>query len=208
MLALAVALGSLSDRFPREGRWVSLLLATPLIGLMLVVLLQTKSRSAWLGFLAGLGVLVWSERKRIPRKLVLGLGAGLILIVSGLVAAGLATGQLDRQVLTEAPKSLQYRWQYWVSTVGVLRENLTWWVGLGPGNFASPYLRHKLPEASESISDPHNLFLEVWVTAGLPALVALLAALGLGLRGILGPSRFEPADVPRMRPLRAGSVGW
>jgi hypothetical protein len=205
VLAIAVLAGTLSDRSNREGRWLSALLAAPSIALILLILVQTKSRSAWLGLLAGLGVLAWGERRRIPRKVALGLGIGLVLAILALAAAGLATRQLDRQVLTEAPKSLKYRWQYWVGTVGILQEGLNWWVGLGPGNFAGPYLLHKLPEASESISDPHNLFLEVWATAGLPALIALIAALALALRATLGPSRLDPPDPDDSRP---GKVTW
>ena len=41
------------------------------------------------------------------------------------------------------------------------------WSGVGPANFAMPYLRHKLPQASEEIQDPHNMILEVWATAGI-----------------------------------------
>ncbi len=212
VLAIAVAVGSLSDRTRKEGRWLSALLAAPPIGLILVVLIQTKSRSAWLGLLAGLGVLAWRERRRVPRKLAMGLGIGLVLTVLGLVAVGLATRQLDRQVLTEAPKSLQYRWEYWVGTMGILGEGSTWWVGLGPGNFGGPYLRHKLPQASESVSDPHNLFLEIWATAGLPALIALVVALVLGLREVLGPPRLDRIDareIGRDEPApSSGRVGW
>lgn len=205
VLSLSVLLGVLTDRSNRENRILSALLATPAVGLVLVLLVQTKSRSAWLGLLAGLGVLAWKERSRIPRKFAIGLGFGLVLLVLALTAAGLATGQLDRQVLTEAPKSLKYRWQYWVGTIGILQEDLTWWTGLGPGNFGGPYLRHKLPEASESISDPHNLFLEVWATAGLPALVALIAGLGFGLRNALVPKRLDPPDPDEPEP---GKAAW
>ncbi len=72
-------------------------------------------------------------------------------------------------------------------------EQHAFWRGLGPGNFAGAYLRHKLPEASEEILDPHNMVLEVWTTAGLFAVVALVAALGLGLWAILRPAR-DPVD--------------
>ena len=53
------------------------------------------------------------------------------------------------------------------------------WLGCGPGNFQDVYTQYKLPEASEEVADPHDFLLEVWATAGTPALLALLGALGL-----------------------------
>ena len=43
-------------------------------------------------------------------------------------------------------------------------------LGVGPGNFQQTYPAYKLPQASESVADPHNFLLEVWATAGGPAL--------------------------------------
>ena len=50
------------------------------------------------------------------------------------------------------------------------------WFGCGPGNFQSYYTRYKVPEASETIADPHNFLLEIAATAGLPSLVLFLLA--------------------------------
>ena len=80
------------------------------------------------------------------------------------------------------------------------RPSRTFWSGVGPANFAMPYLRHKLPQASEEIKDPHNMVLEVWATAGALAMLALLAAIGIGLREMLGPPKglvAEPKSVTR-----------
>ncbi len=71
-----------------------------------------------------------------------------------------------------------------------------WW-GVGPGNFGGPYLKYKLPESSEEILDPHNLFLEVWATAGFWALLALWRRAGMGPLGNLWPSRLvEESEGP------------
>ena len=51
------------------------------------------------------------------------------------------------------------------------------WIGCGPGNFQDTYTAYKLPAASEEVTDPHNFLLEVWATAGMPAMLALLAML-------------------------------
>jgi hypothetical protein len=135
-------------------------------------LLLTKSRTALLAMLAG-GVLVglfgriggWKLDWRLPAAV-----CGVLVLV-GLGAV--AVGGLDAQVLSEAPKSVLYRLEYWRSTAAMIGDYPL--LGCGPGNFQDYYTRYKLPQASEIIADPHNVFLEVWATAGTGALVALQA---------------------------------
>ena len=55
-----------------------------------------------------------------------------------------------------------------------------------------------MPEASEVVSDPHNFLLEVWGTAGTPAALALLLAIGL----VTWRSRSRRSE--RYEPHRAG----
>jgi hypothetical protein len=133
-------------------------------------------------------------------------------VVFGLLAAALAAGAWDRLVLTETPKSLLYRFQYWEATATMIADHP--WFGSGPGNFQHYYSAYKLPEASESIADPHNLFFEVAATAGLPALlvfVALLAVLAWqwsrlhGLRAGSRESDARSAAVPDRLPGSPGS---
>ena len=42
-----------------------------------------------------------------------------------LVAAGLATGRLDREVLTQSTMSMRYRWEYWQGAWGVITGGAT-----------------------------------------------------------------------------------
>ena len=142
-------------------------------------LLLTKSRTAWVGLAAGALVLVGNDlggwlRQR-PRQAALAGGIPLLL-----VAAVLATGGLDREVLTEAPKSLVYRLEYWQGTLGVIRDRPL--AGTGPGNFRQHYLAHKLEHSSEEIADPHNFVLEATATGGLLGLGGLAASAVLLLR--------------------------
>ncbi len=166
-------------------------MALPFLVLILAVLLMTKSRSASLGLVVAMAVFL--VRERASRRFMLRGGAVLVLGLLGLAGAAFLARQLDWKVVSEAPKSLTYRLEYWRGTWGVLTESpRAFWRGLGPGNFAGPYLRHKLPQSSEEIADPHDLVLEVWAIAGLPAAVALVAALLWGLRETLG----RPKPVP------------
>lgn len=137
-------------------------------------LLLTKGRSAYLAIGAGVVLLPWCGQRTVGgswRKLALIALAALVLL-GGLAAWA---GGLDAKVLSEASKSLGYRAQYWQATLAMIARHP--WIGVGPGNFQDYYTQFKLAEASEEIRDPHNFVLEVWSTAGVFALVALLAAL-------------------------------
>ena len=184
------------------------LLAIPILA-VLICLVMTKSRSAYIGLAVGVVVLAWRERKRVPgRTLVIG-GLASLLVIGALTVAGLATGRLDRQVLTQAGKSFSYRTQYWTGAWRAINANQrAFWRGYGPGNFAAPYVLHKLPEASEDIKDPHNFILEVWAISGLAALLPLVAAVVLLLWNGFGPPRVvrdgttsaEPSTLPPASP--------
>ncbi len=118
---------------------------------------------------------------------IFGAGTGAIVLLVGLVAW---RGGLDLEVITEAPKSLRYRLEYWVATLQMLADHP--WFGVGPGNFRSVYLSYKLPSSSEEIADPHNMVLEAWSSGGVLSLAGLLVLAGTGLfalgKGLLNSS--------------------
>jgi hypothetical protein len=215
VVLLGIGIQNLLRRDLPGSRWVALGMAAP-VGLgILVCLLLTKSVSALVSLVAGVGVLAWQARRRgAPLRVLLLSGLAGLVVVVGLVTAALATGRLDRHVLAQARRSMRYRWEYWQGAWGVitggardLRDIVSspfLWSGVGPGSFGGPYLLHKLPAASEEILDPHNLFLEIWATAGLWALLALAAAVGLVLCSLLpvGGADHRPERDPSSTPSR------
>ena len=136
-------------------------------------LLLTKSRTAWVGCLCGIGVYVTLHAR--SAKTIFRSTAWLLAVGGLVVAAGTMTGVLDREVVLESPKSLQYRLFYWMGASGVIRESPLW--GVGPGNFRQAYLRHKVPESSEDILDPHNIFFDTWATLGIVGIAGLMIML-------------------------------
>jgi hypothetical protein len=170
----------------------ALLVPGVLLALVAACLLLTKSRTAFVGTATGLvwwGAVSWAARHRRargmegaarregPTWLPAAIGGALLAGLVALVAWG---GGLDREVWSESPRSLRFRLQYWLATASLLRERPLF--GAGPGNFRQAYLAHKLPEASEEIADPHDLFLDVWANGGLVALGGLGVLLAWGLR--------------------------
>lgn len=165
---------------PREqasGAWRTAGVAGAAMAAIGFALVLTKSRTALIA--VGVGILLLALSRwpvaRLQRYRWQISGAAALAAV--LLAVALATGVWDRQVVTETPKSLLYRFEYWRATAAMIADHP--WFGCGVGNFQHAYAGYKLPEASESIADPHNLFFEVAATLGLPALLVLVALLAV-----------------------------
>jgi hypothetical protein len=179
-VCLLLAIGEVLLRRQHGTSWNSLMPLFVAIVLMAWCLLLTKSRTAFLGTAVGLSLLLLSQirlsvgMRRLLWPVVLSCGAVAIAMI-----ALLALGGLDKQVLSEAPKSLSYRFQYWQATARLIRDHA--WLGVGPGNFRQHYLKYKLPVASEEIADPHNLFFDVMATGGVASGIGLLLFLSLAL---------------------------
>jgi hypothetical protein len=87
------------------------------------------------------------------------------------------------------------------------RRNLLWqlaselilahpWLGVGPQHFA-----HEGATLSWG-AHPHNFLFQIGAEWGLPALLCLLVAIGLGTRGLLrAGARIAPADAPNQQTL-------
>ena len=147
-----------------------------LIGFCLVL---TKSRTAWLGFLVGVSLLSllqsrWHPllRKKVLRKKVLVLSGAGVVVACVLL---LLSGSLDAEVLSESPKSLRYRLEYWTGSIKIIQEHFP--LGVGPGNFRAHYLHYKPIASSEEIADPHNWLLDLWCSGGFLAVIGFIALL-------------------------------
>jgi hypothetical protein len=72
--------------------------------------------------------------------------------------------------------SMLVRWQYWTCSVKMYAAKpLT---GVGGGNFATYYTHYKLPEALESVRDPHNFVLTLLTQYGPLGVIGFVAAFG------------------------------
>lgn len=168
LVSLALAFWSVQ----RGDSWKTAVTFAAVSVVMAGVLVLTKSRTAWLAAAGGCALILLFGRRtgwQLDWRWPAGIAAVVLVIGLGAVAAK----GLDAKVLSESPKSVLYRIEYWRATAALIADEP--WFGVGPGNFQERYVNHKLPEASETIADPHNFLLEVWSTAGTPALLALVA---------------------------------
>ena len=174
VLGLALTAGSWTQSASARRHVIAALLIAAFLG---GCLLLTKSRSAYLATAAGvLLLLVWQWRRSAAasRKWLL-----WTALLSALAACAVLTAVwfIDPLILAEAPKSLLYRAQYWRAALAMVADYP--WFGSGPGNFQQYYTLYKLPEASETVADPHNFLLEIWSTGGTVAFLAWIVLLAV-----------------------------
>jgi hypothetical protein len=179
---LVASLWIATAAWPRRQQWFAWLVCIILIA---ACLLLTKSRSGYIA--AGLGI-AWLAFRRLPAVWF------RAMVLAGLLAAAAMFA------FTNAATSFSYRMQYWQATLRMITDHPL--MGCGPGNYQDVYTQYKLPQASEEVSDPHNFLLEVWATAGTPALLAFLAVLSLW------SARIYHRVAPAAERLSAGRNDW
>ena len=174
---------------------------------MLICLLLTKSRSAYLGLVVGVVVLAWRERRRVPGRVIVLAVMGLLGVLAALIGAGFATGRLDHLVahpvrpLADVP-------------LGILARNLgdhLGWTKDVVGRARAGELPRGLPQTQAGRVErgdrrPARPRARSLGDGRVPAALALLAALGLCLPRPLQPghsldrSGATPPPAPRREP--------
>jgi hypothetical protein len=103
--------------------------------------------------------------------------------MAAVVAYGLARDRLPSRTMT-------FRWYYWMASARIFRDKPM--LGVGGGNFANAYLRHRRVEGEEGIKTPHNVVVHALTQYGLPGGLCYLAAIGYILVAATRP-RGDPA---------------
>jgi putative inorganic carbon (HCO3(-)) transporter len=179
-LAVACALGVWRDRMAQR-RTALLWALVPSSVLMLLVLILTASRSAFLGVAGGLLlVLAWAlvGGQRSPRGRVRGV---LVLVVS-VAALGLASRYLISAWVGDAESGLdsyQSRVELWNRALRMLWDFP--FTGIGPGQFSLVLHALYVPflvAPNEYVPHAHNVFLQLGLDLGIPGALAMLGALG------------------------------
>lgn len=206
---------SLASDVTRSGSLLGNATDQGTIGVLLVAVLgqPALARRAWfarVGLLAGLGVVLASG----SRSALLALGVAVVIHVlahprrrtavlagASLVAAGTAAlVLLDR---FSRSTTVTGRWLLWKESWQLAREHL--FLGLGPNRFVdaigpfhdATWVRRVGPENPPD--SPHDLALQVLLAGGVVLLLALVAAVVLGLRPAAAA-----AVADRDRPLQVG----
>ncbi len=165
----------------RKRRWLLLVLLA-----MGMALLWSFARSAWVGVLAGLPVvLVMLQRGRTRW---VGMAAGLV------AAAGFLMIHPVRDHFLRIFQLQQHttRLNLWQSSWEGIKANPL--LGFGPGNFESLLEGFKVPGHYETLAHAHHDLLMHGVNAGIPGIVAALALLLVTCRLMLRAGRTDSAN--------------
>ncbi|MDR1383349.1 MAG: O-antigen ligase family protein [Planctomycetaceae bacterium] len=164
-----------------------------LFAAIFVLLVLTQSRSGLLAVIFGIACLAVGQclLKIRNKRFLIGVIIGTSVVLLGvLIAPSKISDKISGELLGNATKSFGYRLQYWQSSLGMIADHPLF--GCGVGNFKEFYTLYKLPTASETVSDPHNLFFETASNAGLPALAGLLALFAAVVIKAIAARKNEP----------------
>jgi O-antigen ligase len=173
LIALPTAgyfLAGFAARVRDEGR--SLLLGSALFVLIFAVA-QTAGRGAMIVLVAGMATLIGVAWYRVPRPAILKLVA---IVLVGLAAGNIvAQGQTTARLVTliDPESAGMTRFLIWERTWDIIKESP--WLGKGLGVFGLVFPAHRNPLDSSAGFMVHNDYLQIWLEAGLPGLVLLLA---------------------------------
>lgn len=144
-------------------------------------LLLSGSRGAALATLCGVAVLVWLRRRMLPSWVMRGVAVAALLFVLG--AVGLQAVRLQH-----ADPFRYHRFKIWSASLALIAERPL--MGSGPGQFANetPHVAFDDGEAplrfDKRFVATHSDALRVAAELGIPAMLALLAALWLGCKSV------------------------
>src|SRR5690606_25216363 len=110
--------------------------------------------------------------------------------------------------ISQAPASVAIRLNYWRACTRMVAQAPL--VGVGPGQFKARYEAFRVPESTEQIADPHNLFWQALTTGGVPAGLLLAALLFATVWQSTRLATFtrDPASAPADEAPAAAPSAW
>lgn len=154
-------------------------------------LVLSWSRGAWLGFLAGVAVLVLFTTRRI--WLGLGLMFTAAILVGGLLALGASAGFVPALAVADRlggfrdeftlgdvrgvdindnNYSVLERLAHWQAAADMARDDLL--TGVGFGNYEAAYSEYALINFTDALGHAHNYYLNLLAEVGFPGLLAYM----------------------------------
>jgi O-antigen ligase len=155
---------------------------TLLSGLSFLAVLGTFARSMWLSFLAAIPIFAFTRGKKAG---IIVTGMLLVVIVGGIVAVPALRYRAESIV---EPGQNETRLNLWKTAVRVAEDHPV--LGVGEDNWDLVFGRYRVEGYYDTTVHPHNDYLTVLVSSGVPGLLAFLTMWGIsmarGFRTALG----------------------
>jgi putative inorganic carbon (HCO3(-)) transporter len=204
-LPATVAIGLLAQGRIRR-MWPWLIGLSVLTAALLLALLLTQSRSAWLGVAAGVAVLLWLLGRWGRMALGLGVVALVVMLALGVPERLLSNGGSSLVTVTDQAAfnpNLADRTEIWSRAIYGLQDFPFTGMGLGTFRYVLPVLYPLFSVSPDvDLGHAHNEWLQAGVDLGLVGLIAFLALQGLSL--LLAYRAFRMAWPVMVRWLMAG----
>ncbi len=200
---------NLSDK-GKSLRTIGLLIGFSLLAICIRYTHSTAAMvSIGVSLLVGAIVFLFRDQRFTSRIMRFGALVFLVLIFAWPFVIAVA----GDSVANRLPLTLKFRAEYWQSCLAMLKQNSLW--GCGPGNFQDAYPKYMLPQAAETIADPHNLLWEILCNSGVLGGLLFTGALLIAARAPLSRLLFltvheeetKIADLAMPISLRATAVG-
>jgi O-Antigen ligase len=181
ILAVPLGFGLILDA-KRRGAAFEILLGAGEIAIVLIVLLLTSSRGAWIGLAVAVGLasLIVIQRRWLFTTVKRG-AFWVTMVLGGLaiIEILILSGKADRLVgpLPDPTGSMQSRITVWSASQDLIGD----YVYTGSGLMTEPrvFSIYELLIAVPYQSNVNNLFLQVWLEQGVLGEIALLSILGV-----------------------------
>ncbi len=161
---------------------------------------STEGRGTTVSLIVGMTVLMvlaWKSVGTRPIAVLLGLLVGAYLAANLILHGEFAGGRLA--TLSDPASAGIPRFLIWRGSWDMLMANPWWGIGLGTYYLAWPPYRD--PTDASLGFFVHNDYLQIWIEAGLPALLLLLAAFGSALFLLVRFLRHRPPVTVRLEAL-------
>ncbi len=167
-----------------KREWQKIVYGGMLIAIFLCLIL-TQSRGCWLGLMVGAALFVTLTCGRLWGFLPLGLVLLPFVLPQSIINRFSSIGNLE-------DSSSSYRVFIWLGTIRMLRD--FWISGVGMGELAYnsvyPFYSYNAIVAPHS----HNLYLQMMVHSGLPALLLFLGIVWMTVRALSDCGRTGPSE--------------
>jgi len=189
--AFAMTVFFFSSSFALEYRkWSTTLLS----GLSFLAVLGTFARSMWLSFLAAIPLFAFTRGRKTG---ILVTAALLLLLVGGILTVPALRYRAESII---EPGQNETRLNLWKTALRVGEHNPI--LGVGEDNWDLVFERYRVDGFYDTTVHPHNDYLTVLVSSGIPGLLAFLSIWGIALvRG------FKTVRQARVAGVRAASLG-